>query len=165
MKASKLAGAAGLAACLVVGPAVAEEQILRFRLVVSYTGVAMSENPGVPGHMVGAGEAVGVAVFEDGRIAFKNFVISMDETGEARRASGYSTYTFENGDSLNLKFTYTWTAPKAERASTSSSRAPARTRAPRGPGISKTSKSRGDRGRTCWRARSRWTSRNLKNSD
>ena len=110
MEASKLAGAAGLVACLAAGSAAAEEQTLRFRLVVSFTGVAMSENPGVPGHMVGAGEAVGVAVFEDGRIAFKNFVISTDETEEARRASGYSTYTFENGDSLNLKFSYNWTA-------------------------------------------------------
>ena len=109
MKASKLTGAAGLVACLAAGSAAAEEQTLRFRLVVSFTGVAMSENPGAPGSMVGAGQAVGVAVFEDGRIAFKNFVISLDETEGAGSASGYSTYTFENGDSLNLKFTYDYT--------------------------------------------------------
>ena len=108
MKASKLAGAAGIFACLAVGPAAAEEQTLRFRLVVSLTNVAFAENPNAPGHSVGAGRAVGVAVFEDGRIAFKDFVIANDGTEEAGTASGYSTYTFENGDSLTARFTFEW---------------------------------------------------------
>ena len=108
MKARKLAGAAGLVACLVAGSAVAEEQTLRFRLVVSLTNVAFSENPNTPGHFVGAGRAVGVAVFEDGRIAFKDFVLAEDGTEEAGTASGYSTYMFENGDSLTARFTFEW---------------------------------------------------------
>jgi hypothetical protein len=110
MKASKLAGAAGLVACLAAGSAAAEEQTLRFRLVVSLTDVAFTEFAAAPGAMIGAGEAVGVAIFEDGRIAFKNFVVSIDETEAAGSARGYSTYTFENGDSLTLSFTNDWTA-------------------------------------------------------
>ena len=108
MKASQLAGAAGLVACVVAGSAFAEEQTLRFRLVVSFTNVSFAENPNAPGHSVGAGRAVGVAVFEDGRIAFKDFVIANDGTAEAGTASGYSTYTFQNGDSLTARFTYEW---------------------------------------------------------
>ena len=77
-----LAGAAGVAACLMAGSAIAEEQTLRFRLVVMSTDVAFTENPTLPGHSVGAGEAMGVAVFEDGRIAYKNFVVSMDGSEE-----------------------------------------------------------------------------------
>jgi hypothetical protein len=113
MKTSTLAGAAGLAACLAAGSAVAEEQTLRFRLVVSLTNVSFAENPNAPGHSVGAGRAVGVAVFEDGRIAFKDFVIANDGTEEAGTASGYSTYTFQNGDSLTARFTYEWSPTNA----------------------------------------------------
>jgi len=106
----KLAGAAGVVACLMAGSAAAEEQTLRFRMVVAPTEVVYSEIANVPGHSVGAGEAVGIAVFEDGRIAFKNFVISTDGSSDAGSYRGYSTYTFQNGDSLNLKFTGGWTA-------------------------------------------------------
>jgi hypothetical protein len=108
MKACKLAGAAGLAACLAAGSAVADEQTLRFRMVVSFTNVSFAENPGVAGHSVGAGRAVGIAVLEDGRIAFKDFVVAVDGTEEKSTYSGYSTYTFQNGDSLNLRFTGGW---------------------------------------------------------
>jgi hypothetical protein len=108
MNSSKLAGVAGLVACFVAGSAAAEEQTLRFRLVVSLTNVSFAENSNAPGHNVGAGRAVGVAVFEDGRIAFKDFVIAQDGTEEEGTASGYSTYTFENGDSLTARFTFEW---------------------------------------------------------
>jgi hypothetical protein len=114
MKASKLAGAASVAACLVAGSAAAEEQTLRFRMVVSFTNVAFSENPGLPGHTVGAGEAVGIAVLEDGRIAFKTFVISNHGTEQEGSYTGYSTYTFENGDALNLSFTGGW-SPEGDK--------------------------------------------------
>jgi hypothetical protein len=110
MKASKLTCAAGLVAYLAAGSAAAEEQTLRFRLVVSTPEVTFTEFAAAPGAMVGAGEAVGVAVFEDGRIAFKNFVVSEHGIGETGSANGYSTYTFQNGDSLTLSFTAGWTA-------------------------------------------------------
>jgi hypothetical protein len=108
MKASELAGAAGLVVCLVAGSAAAEEQTLRFRMVVSFTNVSFAQNANVPGHSVGAGRAIGIAVLEDGRIAFKDFVVAIDGTEQKSTYSGYSTYTFQNGDALNPRFTGGW---------------------------------------------------------
>ena len=59
---------------------------------------------------MGSGPAAGVAVFEDGRIAYKDFVVFTDGTAEEGEWRGYSTYTFENGDLLTLKFTGGWSA-------------------------------------------------------
>ena len=53
---------------------------------------------------------MGVAVFEDGRIAHKRFVEVSDDTTEAGTYKGYSTYTFVNGDSLTLSYTGSWDA-------------------------------------------------------
>ena len=50
--------------------------------------------------------AVGVAVFEDGRIAFKEFVFAGDTTEDGSRGTGYSTYTFQNGDALNFSLSF-----------------------------------------------------------
>jgi hypothetical protein len=55
-----------------------------------------------------ANEAVGVAYFEDGRVAFKRFAIATIAGEDEGSYIGLSTYTFENGDALNLKFTGGW---------------------------------------------------------
>ena len=62
----------------------------------------------VEGRSIGAGDYVGVAVFDDGRIAFKKFVMMMEAAKAEGSYSGYSTYTFQNGDSLTLKFVGGW---------------------------------------------------------
>ena len=64
----------------------------------------------VEGRSIGAHDAVGGAVFEDGRLAFKRFVYTDDGTEAERDINGYSTYTFENGDSLTAKFEAGWNA-------------------------------------------------------
>jgi hypothetical protein len=87
----------------------AEEQILRFKLVVQLIG-APSEFPEIGGHKVSAGEYMGVATFEDGRIAYKRFVDVSDDTADAGTFKGYSTYTFQNGDALTLSYTGGWDA-------------------------------------------------------
>jgi hypothetical protein len=90
-------------------PAMAEEQVLRFKLVV--TNVDEATLASAPeGQSIMAAGAVGVATFEDGRTAFKEFVI-LDAGGEDKgEFTGYSTYTFENGDSLHLKFVGGWSS-------------------------------------------------------
>jgi hypothetical protein len=99
-----------LSAGLLSGGAVsAEEQTLRFKLVVSFTSDAEMQLASVPDRSLAAHEAVGVAFFEDGRVAFKQFVISTAGGAEDGSYIGLSTYTFENGDSLTLKFTGGWT--------------------------------------------------------
>jgi hypothetical protein len=87
----------------------AEEQILKFKLVVQHIGTP-SELPEIGGHKVSAGEHMGVATFEDGRIAYKRFVSVSDGMTDAGTYKGYSTYTFQDGDSLTLSYTGGWDA-------------------------------------------------------
>jgi len=87
--------------------AVAEGQTLRAKLVTQQVGVP-SELPEIGGHKVFVGQFMGVATFEDGRIAYKRFVVMSDDTAEAGSLKGYSTYTFVDGDALTLSFTGSW---------------------------------------------------------
>ncbi len=52
----------------------------------------------------------GYCLFDDGRIADKQFVLveRIREGGKTGMTMGYSTYTFESGDSLSTQFTGTW---------------------------------------------------------
>jgi hypothetical protein len=64
--------------------------------------------PEIGGHKVTVGEYMGVVTFTDGRIAHKRFVDVSDDTAKAGSFKGYSTYTFENGDSLTLSYVGGW---------------------------------------------------------
>ena len=108
MRVRMIAGAAVASALFFVGSASAEEQNLKYRLVVMDTSVTDLEAPNVPGRTVGVAKSVGVATFEDGRIAYKNFIRYYDGTEAAGDFTGYSTFTFENGDSLTMKFVAKW---------------------------------------------------------
>jgi hypothetical protein len=66
--------------------------------------------PEIGGHKVTVGQYTGVATFEDGRIAHKRFVDISDDRAEAGSFKGYSTYTFQDGDSLMLSYTEGWDA-------------------------------------------------------
>lgn len=91
-------------------PAAAAEVTLKFQLVITDTSATLLPVANVDGRTIGAHDAVGVAVFEDGRLAFKRFVYTDDGTEAAGTISGYSTYTFENGDSLTASFVADWGA-------------------------------------------------------
>ena len=108
MNASIIAWLSAAALILVSGSAVGEEQTLKFRLITTEVDGTSFEAPGEAGHELGTSRSVGVAVFEDGRIAFKTYIITIDSAGETGNYSGYSTYTFENGDALTLSFTGGW---------------------------------------------------------
>ena len=102
-----LAATSGLVLLTHTAPAAAEEQTLRFKLVTQQVG-APSALPEIGGHKVSVGENMGVATFEDGRIAHKRFVDVSDDTAQAGTFKGYSTYTFQAGDSLTLSYTGGW---------------------------------------------------------
>ncbi len=104
----KIAGAAAFVACMAGGSVAAEEQTLSFRLVTKKISGPVLQAANVEGRAVSAGDYVGVAVFEDGRIAYKEFVLIMDAGSAEGSYSGYSTYTFQNGESLTLKFVGGW---------------------------------------------------------
>ncbi|WP_159712656.1 hypothetical protein [Geminicoccus flavidas] len=88
-------------------PASSDEQTLRYKLVVQPAGKPATM-PEIGGHTATVGEYMGVAVFEDGRIAHKRFVDISDDTATGGNFKGYSTYTFENGDSLTFSYTGEW---------------------------------------------------------
>ncbi len=91
-------------ACFAAGSVEAKEQTMKFRLVTTLVSSSFDDVPNWEGHSVGVAKYAGVAVFEDGRIAFKDFVLTMERAENEGTYSGYSTYTFQNGDSLMLKF-------------------------------------------------------------
>jgi hypothetical protein len=92
----------------------AGEMTLKFRLVTTDVSVTALPVDNVEGREISARDAVGVAVFDDGRIAFKRFVYTEDASEAEGRFGGYSTYEFENGDSLTAKFTGGWSAAGLE---------------------------------------------------
>lgn len=98
-----------LATVLPLSQAMAEEQTLKFRLITRSVNSTNLETP-VEGRSLSLSQAAGVAVFEDGRLADKQFVVHTDNAGADGSYAGYSTYTFQNGDSLTLSFTGGWGA-------------------------------------------------------
>ena len=61
-------------------PATAEEQTLKGRLVVTQPTGASTALPSIGGHTFNANKYSGVAVFEDGRVAYKQYIESSDDT-------------------------------------------------------------------------------------
>jgi hypothetical protein len=94
--------AAGL---MVAGPAVAE---LKFKVVMTEVGGSTLDVEAFKGHSVGATKYAGAAVFNDGRIAYKTVVSTSESAGETGTYTGYSTYMFQNGDVLVVKFKGGW---------------------------------------------------------
>ena len=99
---------ASLAASLLPAAVLAEEQVLRFKLVITTTNDTKMDLPSIADRSLVGSEAVGVAYFEDGRVAFKRFALATIRGEEDGNWMGLSTYTFENGDALNLQFTGSW---------------------------------------------------------
>ena len=99
---------------LMIGSVAAQEETLKGRLITRIISATFVDAPGVEGRSIGGGQYAGIAVFEDGRLADKQFVLNMDSGGTEGNYSGYATYTFQNGDALTLKFTGGW-GPDGER--------------------------------------------------
>ena len=104
---NKAQTAVALLCCTLPLAGIAEEQTLKGKLVTRIISSSTVETP-VEGHHYMAAEYGGVAIFEDGRIANKQFSLLMDNGGAEGDYQGYSTYMFENGDSITLKFTGGW---------------------------------------------------------
>ena len=107
-----LAATSGLVFLAPTAPAAAEEQTLHCKLVTHRLD-APAALPEIAGHSVDAGQYMGVATCDDGRIAYKRFVVTSDGAGPSGSFKGYSTYTFENSDSLTLSYVGGWDATGA----------------------------------------------------
>ena len=102
-----IAGAA-VAASFLAASASADEQTLRFRVVLTKVSTNSLEVANQPGRTLTLERVVGVAVFEDGRIAFKVVTGTVDGTAERGSYAGYATYNFESGDSITVKYGGEW---------------------------------------------------------
>jgi len=92
--------AAGL---MVAGPAVAEE--LKFKVVMTEVGGSTLDVEAFKGHSVGATKYAGAAVCASPN---KTVVSTSESAGETGTYTGYSTYMFQNGDVLVVKFKGGW---------------------------------------------------------
>src|SRR5262245_60543618 len=98
MKILTISSLAIMVGLVLVGSATAEEQKLKFRVVMTEVGGSTMDVAGLKGHSMGAAKYAGFAVFEDGRLAYKTVVSITDSVGETGSYNGYSTYMFQNGD-------------------------------------------------------------------
>jgi len=103
-KPTAIAAVMTLAACACMQTATAGEQVLPFRLVVTFIDPKTVEAPNVDGQVILMTRAFGVAYFKDGRVASKNFVFSSDYNKGSGPFFGYSTYQFEDGSSITARF-------------------------------------------------------------
>jgi hypothetical protein len=108
MKTLTISSVAVMVGLMLVGSATAEEQKLKFRVVMREVGGSMMDVAGLKGHAMGAAKYAGFAVFEDGRLAYKKVVSITDGVGETGSYNGYSTYMFQNGDVLVVRFKGGW---------------------------------------------------------
>lgn len=86
--------------------AYAGETTLDFQLVTKYIEPRTLDAPNLEKQTITQSKAFGVAVFKDGRIGTKDFIVANDIGKGAGTAFGYSTYTFDNG-SVTARFTAT----------------------------------------------------------
>jgi hypothetical protein len=86
-------------------PVRAAEKTLEFQLITKIVESKKVDVPNVEGQSLTQSTAFGVAVFKDGRIALKDFVATSDRTKDSVSQSGYSTYTFDDGSTLTLRWT------------------------------------------------------------
>jgi hypothetical protein len=93
------------ASVLVPSVVMGAEKTLEFQLVTKVMDPRKIDVPNMEGQSITQGTAFGVAVFNDGKIAIKDFVFVADRSKDSMSQSGYSTYTFEDGSTLTLSWT------------------------------------------------------------
>lgn len=84
--------------------AIAAEETLKFRLITRNVDMKVVEASQIEGQVLGVATAHGVAIFEDGRIANKEYTFAFDYNKGLGTFHGYSTYTFQDGSSISARF-------------------------------------------------------------
>ena len=86
------------------GAANAGEETLPFKLVVRDLAELTHSEPATEGVGMAAYQSIGVAVFDNGRLAYKEFVNVAMNVNPPVKSPGFSNYVFANGDSLQVSF-------------------------------------------------------------
>ena len=93
------------------GTVQAEKELLNCRLMSKEMSASEVTIQGDNGSIAAFRDS-GICVFDDGRVAEKNFVVANLAASDFSEGSysGFSVYTFESGDSILLGFTGGWGA-------------------------------------------------------
>jgi len=83
----------------------AAERTLEFRLVTKTIEPRALDAPNVENQSITQSKAFGVGIFSDGRIVTKEYVFAADFNKGLGPVFGYSTYAFDDGSTLTLRFT------------------------------------------------------------
>jgi hypothetical protein len=86
-----------IALSMPMGTAFADQKSLEFQLITKYLDARTFEAANVEDQTITQAKGFGVAVFKDGRIGTKDFILSVDKHKGAGTSFGYSTYKFEDG--------------------------------------------------------------------
>lgn len=89
-------------------PVLSEELLLSGRLILQDGHPGWDENTPAPDSKIKNGHTIGLAVLENGEIAEKQYVFAQSNRADEGSISGYSFYTFENGDYLLVDFEAVW---------------------------------------------------------
>ena len=89
-------------------PLGAEELKLSGRLILQDGDQGWDEKTPDPNSLIKNGYTIGLAVFDDGTIAEKQYVFSQNNRETDGNLSGFTFYIFENGDYLLMEFEAAW---------------------------------------------------------
>jgi hypothetical protein len=84
--------------------AFAGEKTLEFHTIVKYLEPHTLTAANLEDQTITQGKGFGVAVFKDGRLGSLDFIFAADKQKSAGSASGFGTYTFEDG-TITERFT------------------------------------------------------------
>jgi hypothetical protein len=82
---------------LLMGAAYADEKTLEFQMVAKYFDARTLNAANIEDRTITQSKGFGVAVLKDGRLGTVDFIMTVDKQKAAGTASGYGTYTFDNG--------------------------------------------------------------------
>lgn len=89
--------------------ALGEELILKGRLILQDGKGGWESSTPAPHSKIKNGYTIGFALFDDGNIAEKKYIFAQNNRETDGNLSGFSLFTFKEGDSLLLEFEASWT--------------------------------------------------------
>lgn len=112
-----LGGLLVITAWLLLSATWAGAETMKWRTVSHTTKVEAIQVGDVPGHIIGVGEARGLAFLENGEIASTWEKFTVDYVNGSGPHAAYGLTTLEDGSSIVIKFQGTTTADQAKKTS------------------------------------------------
>lgn len=85
------------------------EVLMSGRLILQDGNQGWEENTPAPNSKIKSGYTIGIAIFDDDTIAEKQYIFAQNNRESDGSLSGFSLYTFPNGDALLMEFEASWT--------------------------------------------------------